>query len=111
MEIIFLSYVDETMYLLRNLSFFKIVPPETNFFSLFSNLGLIMAQQTSIHVNCFMAGDDTLCAILSQKCVLWEKGQVNPLSLEGSLLSHQQLANRHKMPCSKLAMGNLSVLF
>ena len=55
MEIFFLSYVNETIYLLWNLPFFKMVPPKTNFF-LFSNLGLIMTQQTSIPVNCFMAG-------------------------------------------------------
>ena len=55
MEMFFLSYVNNTMYLLWNLPFFKMVPPKTNFF-LFSNLGLIMAQQTSIPVNCFMAG-------------------------------------------------------
>ena len=66
MEMLFLSYVNETMYLLWNLPFFKMVPPKTNFF-LFFNLGLIMAQQTSILVNCFMARDDTSCAILSQK--------------------------------------------
>ena len=41
-----------------------------------SNLGLIMAQQISIHVNCFLAGDDTPCAFLSQKCLLWERGLV-----------------------------------
>ena len=51
----FLSYVNETIYLLWNLPFFKMVPPETNIF-LFSNLGLIIAQQTSIRINCFMAG-------------------------------------------------------
>ena len=55
MEMFFLSYVNETMYLLWNLPFFKMGPPKTNFF-LFSNLGLIMAQQTSIHINCFTAG-------------------------------------------------------
>ena len=55
MEMFFLSYVNDTMYLLWNLPFFKMVPPKTKFF-LFSNLGLIMAQQTSISVNCFMAG-------------------------------------------------------
>ena len=54
-EMFFLSYVNETMYLLWNLPFFKMVPPKTNFF-LFSNLGLIITQQTSIHINCFMAG-------------------------------------------------------
>ena len=55
MEMFFLSYVNESMYLLWNLSFFKMVPPKTNFF-FSSNLGLIIAQQTSIHINCFMAG-------------------------------------------------------
>ena len=49
MEMLFLSYINETMYLLWNLPFFKRVPPKTNFW-------LIIAQQTSIHVNCFMAG-------------------------------------------------------
>ena len=39
---------------------------KTNFFLLFSYLGLIMAQQTNIHVNCFMMGDVTPCAVLSQ---------------------------------------------
>ena len=33
MEMFFLSYVNETMYLLWNLPFFKIIPPKTNFFS------------------------------------------------------------------------------
>ena len=32
------------------------VPPKTNFF-LFSNLGLLIAQKTSIHINCFMDGE------------------------------------------------------
>ena len=32
MEMFFLSYVNESMYLLWNLSFFKMVPPKTNFF-------------------------------------------------------------------------------
>ena len=33
MEMFFLSYVNETMYLLWNLPFFKMLPPKTNFFS------------------------------------------------------------------------------
>ena len=33
MEMFFLSYVNETMYLLWNLPFFKMVPPKTNIFS------------------------------------------------------------------------------
>ena len=48
----------------------KLVLPKTNLFFLFSSLGLIMAQQTSIHVSCFMIGDDIPFAILSQKCIL-----------------------------------------
>ena len=56
MEIFFLSYVNETMYLLWILPFFKMVLPKTNLF-LLSNLGLIIAQQTSIHINCFMDGE------------------------------------------------------
>ena len=57
MEMFFLSCVNETMDLLWNLPFFKTVPPKTNFFFfLFSNLGLIIAQQNRIHINCFMAG-------------------------------------------------------
>ena len=46
------SYVNETMYLLRNLPFFKMVPPKTNFFSFLKP----WAQQTRVPVNCFMAG-------------------------------------------------------
>ena len=33
MEMFFLSYVNETMYLLWNLPFFKMVPPKPNFFT------------------------------------------------------------------------------
>ena len=42
MEMFFLSYVNETKYLLWNLPSFKMVPPKT--FLLFSILGLIIAQ-------------------------------------------------------------------
>ena len=58
MEKLFLSYVNETMYLFCNPPFFKMVLPKNNiiFFFLFSTLGLIMAQETSIHANSFMAG-------------------------------------------------------
>ena len=54
----------------------KLVLLKINLFFLFSNLGLIMAQQTSIRVNCFMIGDDVSFAILSQKCTLWDRGLV-----------------------------------
>ena len=69
MEMFFLSYVNETKYLLWNLPFLKMVPPNTKFW-------LTTAQQISIHISCFMAGDDTPHAILSQKCLLWERGLV-----------------------------------
>ena len=49
---VLLSYVNETMYLLGNLSFFK------------------------IPVNCFMARDDSLCANAISKCMLWVRGLV-----------------------------------
>ena len=48
-----------------------------------------MTQQTSIHVNCFMAGDgdDTPHAILSQKYILWEIGLVKlPQPRDDSLI-------------------------
>ena len=77
-EVFFLSYVNETMCLLWNVPFFKSIRLRRTFFFsfLFSDLGLIMVQQTNIHVNCFMAGDDTPSSILSQKCILWERGLV-----------------------------------
>ena len=72
MEMFFLSYVNETIYLLWNLPFFNMVPPITNFF-LFSNLGLIIAQQTSIHINCFMAGEwHTSCHPISKMHIVGE---------------------------------------
>ena len=42
-------------------------------FFLFSNLGLIIAQQTSIHINCFMAGGwQTLCHPISKMHIVGE---------------------------------------
>ena len=55
MEMFFLSYVNETMYLLWNLPFFKIVPPKTNFFY-FLKPSADNSSTDSIHINCFMAG-------------------------------------------------------
>ena len=52
---VLLSYVNETMYLFGNMPFFK------------------------IHVNCFMAWDDSPCANVTSKCMLWIRGLV-PLS-------------------------------
>ena len=64
MEIFFLSYVNETMYWLWNLPFFKMVPPKTNFFSFLKP----WADFISIVL--------WLGAILSQKCILWKRGLV-----------------------------------
>ena len=68
------------------------VPPKSNSF-LFSNLGLTMAQQTSIPVNCFTAGGGhTLCRpICCGRGAWW-----NSLSLEVSLIwfSSVQLLSR-----------------
>ena len=73
MEMFFLSYVNNTMYLLCNLPFFKMVSPKTNFF-IFSNLGLIIAQQTSIHINCFMAGGwHTSCRPITKMHIVGEE--------------------------------------
>ena len=53
MEMFFLSYVNETTYLLRNPSFFA-----------------------NIHVNHFMAWDDSPCANVISKHMLWVRGLV-----------------------------------
>ena len=48
MEMFFLCYINENMYLICNLPFLKMVPPNTKFW-------LKTAQQISIHIDCFMA--------------------------------------------------------
>ena len=53
----------------------------TSFF-LFSNLGLIMAQHTSFHVNCFMAGDDKkMCHPISKIHIVGEGPGETPSTL------------------------------
>ena len=59
---VLLCYVNETVYLLENLPFFK------------------------IHVNCFMAQDDSLCAKAISKSMFWVRGLV-PLSVLRYFLS------------------------
>ena len=82
MEILFLSSVNETMDLLWNLPFFKMVPPKTNVFFLFSNLGLIIAQQNHIHINCFMAGGwHTSCYPISNMNIVGEGPCETPSAL------------------------------
>ena len=55
MEMFFLSYVHETMYLLWNLPFFEMVPPKANFFFFFLKPWADSNSRNSIHINCFMA--------------------------------------------------------
>ena len=81
MEMFFLNCVIETMYLLWNLSFFKMVPPKTNFF-LFPNPGLTMAQQTRIPLSYFMAGGwHTFCYPISKVHIVGEGPGAIPLVL------------------------------
>ena len=69
----FLSYANETMYLLWNLPFFKMVPPKTNFW-------LIRAQKHPIFISIVLwLGDDAPRAILSRRCILWKRGLVKLL--------------------------------
>ena len=76
MEMFFLSYVNETMYLLWNLPFFKMVSPKTNFW-------LIIAQRTSIHINCFMAGGwHTSCNLISKMHIVGEGPGETPSALK-----------------------------
>ena len=77
MEMFFLSYVHETMYLLWNLPFLKWFHLKLTFF--FSNLGLIVTQETVFISIVLWLRDDTPHAILSQKCILWERGLVKLL--------------------------------
>ena len=69
MEMFNLSYVNETMYLLWNLPSFKMVPPKTKFW-------LIQINKPVFISIVLWLGDDTPRAILSQKCILWERGLV-----------------------------------
>ena len=75
MEIFFLSYVNEPMYFLWGLPFFKMVSPKTK-------LWLIIAQQTSVQINCFMAGGrHTLCQPISKMRVVGEGPGETPPAL------------------------------
>lgn len=111
----FLSYINDSMYLLGNLFFFKLVPPETNFFSnLEKKVELLMAQQANVfallmemfllsnvndtmyllgnlpffktHVNCFTAHDSP-CAFLSQNARCGRGAWCHFLRLDICLLS------------------------
>ena len=52
-------------------------------FFLFSNLGLIIAQQTSVHINCFMAGGwHTSCHPISKMHIVGEGPGETPSALK-----------------------------
>ena len=70
----FLSYVNETMYFLWNLPFFKMVPPKTSFFSFFKPWAYNSSTNQYSYQLFLWLADDTPHAILSQKCILWERG-------------------------------------
>ena len=106
MEKFFLSNVNETMYLLCNLPLFKMILPN-NFFFLFSTLGLIMNQETSIHANSFMAGGwHTLGHPISKMHIVGEGLGETPSALRWHSYLINKLANRHKTPCQKVARGH-----
>ena len=79
MEILFLSSVNETMDLLWNLPFFKMVPPKTNFFSFLKPWANNKLNKPVFISVVLWLGNDTLHAILSQKCILWGRGLVKLL--------------------------------
>ena len=81
MEMFFLSYVNETVYLLWNCLSSKWFHLRLTFFS-FSNFGLIIIQQTSIHINCFMAGGwYTSCHPISKMHIMEEGPGETPSAL------------------------------
>ena len=80
MEMFFLSYVNETMYLLWNLPLFKTVPAKTNFLSFLKP----WADVISIVL---WLGDDTPVLSYLKNAYCGRGGWLNSLSLEVSLLS------------------------
>ena len=63
-----------------------------------SNLALIIAPQTSIHINCFMVGGwHTSCHSISKLHNVGERPSETPSALRGlSYLINSLLSNRHK---------------
>ena len=84
MEMFFLSYVNETMHLLWNLPFFKMVLPKTNIFSFLKPwANNSSTNQYSYHLF-YGWGMTHPLSSLPQKCILWERGLVKLVSLEVS---------------------------
>ena len=67
----FLSYVNETMYLLWNLPFFKMVPPKTNLFS-FLKPWADNGSTNQYSCQLFKAGDDNSCHPISKMHIVGE---------------------------------------
>ena len=79
METFFLSYADETMYLLWNPPFFKMVPPET--FSFLKPWAHTDSTNQS-SVNCLMAkGKHTLCHPISKMHIVGQGPGKTPSAL------------------------------
>ena len=87
--------------MLWNLPFFKMVPPKTNFW-------LVIVQQTSIHINCFMAGKwYTLCHPISKMHIVGEGPGETPTDLR--CLSY--LINNFLTDVKQLAKTSKGTLF
>ena len=76
------------------------------FFFLFSNLGLIMAQENSIHVNCFMTGDEDFVPFYLKMHIVGEGPGETPPALRcffyliRSLLTRKSHGWRSLVGCS-----------
>ena len=80
MKMFFLSCANETMYLLWNLPFFKMVPPKTNFFS-FLKTWADNSSTNQYSYQSFYGWGMAHLAILARKCILWEMGLVKVSAL------------------------------
>ena len=102
MEMFFVSYVKETMYLPQNLGFFKSVPPKTQTLNqqwlnkpvllTHGNVLLSYVNETmhllgnlpffKIHVNCFIVGMIQFVPMLSQNACYWRWAWCSSFSFE-----------------------------
>ena len=115
MEMFFLRYVNVLCICFGICLSSKWFPLGLTFF-LFSNLGLIIAPQTSIHINCFMAGGwHTSCHPLSKMRIVGEGPGETPSALRclsyliNSFLTYiKQLAKTSKGTLSIILLMSLS---
>ena len=78
MKMFFLSCANETMYVLWNLPFFKMVPPKTNFFS-FLKTWADNSSTNQYSYELFYGWGMAHLAVLAP--MLWERGLVEPAAL------------------------------